>query len=94
LWKKTLATCPLGSLRWKQSSSRPDVAVIFAKGPVAVAAAVAATRTIPIVAHDLESLPTALRHLLPDHSGSRLSTFHAGVAASRYLSVIVGSNLL
>src|SRR3984893_5533552 len=38
--------------------TKPDV--IFARGPAAVAAAVAATRTIPIVAVDLESDPLAL----------------------------------
>ena len=38
--------------------ARPDV--IFARGPVAVAAAVKASKTIPIVAIDLESDPIAL----------------------------------
>ena len=39
---------------------RTRVAVIFARGPVAVAAAAGATKTIPIVALDLESDPIAL----------------------------------
>ena len=38
--------------------TKPDV--IFARGPTAVATAVRATRTIPIVAVDLESDPLAL----------------------------------
>ena len=39
---------------------RAKAAVIFARGPVAVAAAVKASKTIPIVAVDLESDPIAL----------------------------------
>jgi putative ABC transport system substrate-binding protein len=39
---------------------RTGVEVIFARGPVAVAAAVEATKTVPIVAIDLESDPIAM----------------------------------
>ncbi len=39
---------------------RGGVEVIFARGPVAVAAAVEATKTVPIVAIDLESDPIAM----------------------------------